>query len=309
MNLKQSLRGLLLFAGLFLFAAGTAGAFCTPVVYLFRHAEDFDNKSALTPVGDAHADLYPDMVADFGAANHYCPVGFVYALYDKRPNGDPGTVNPLETARPLAIAACYNLAIYANLSTSATCGGNGAKPRMALENGKKLYEYLGATRSEQEANGATGAELRNELINRTPAGGGMSSAIFWTSQGLNILGQALVPGFTEIPGCSVPSSECNKLPKPPRNAVYVFKYSGSLPPSDNSAFVPPTSPAQYVQCYNVDISHLKGPPSGNTYYCRIGLDGGGNLPEIKDLDGLLGMICDTTGLGYANVENYYGPCD
>jgi hypothetical protein len=228
-------------------------------------------------------------------------------MYDVKPDGQPGTINPRDTAEFLAIAACYNLALYTNSNPAITCAGDGSKPRTELANGRKLYEYLGATGPEQNANSATGPQLRSELINLTQVGGGLSSAIFWTSQGLNVLGQAIVPGFTGIPGCSVPPPPTCGKPKPPRNAVYVFEYTGSLPPSDNSAFIPPANPAQYLQCFNIDINDPTAPPKGKDYYCREGFNSEGDLPEIKMLDGLLGKICDTTSL-HVVKSNYFGPC-
>jgi hypothetical protein len=78
----------------------------TPVVYAFRHAEDF--KTNLTLVGRQHADLYPAMVDSFGAARNYCPVGFVYSMYETNPDGSPGTNNPFQTAQPLADSACID---------------------------------------------------------------------------------------------------------------------------------------------------------------------------------------------------------
>ena len=284
-------------------------ASCTPVVYLFRHAEDEMEVNDLTEVGDAHAELYPGMVNGFGAAQDYCPVGFVYALNDKKPDGSKGTINPRDTAMFLAITACYNRALATNTNQGVLCDEDGLKPRMTLANGQKLFEFLGATKSEQAANGATAAQFRAELINEATVGGGLSTTIFWTSEGLNVLGQAVTPGFKDIPGCTEASStKCSK-PKPPRNAVYVFEYSGSFPPSDSSAFIPTGRPDQYLQCFNVNPKKPTTPPveANATYYCHVGLDGGGNLPDIKQLDGLLGKICDTTGLPFVR-DNYFGPC-
>jgi hypothetical protein len=98
-------------------------------------------------------------------------------------------------------------------------------PRTALENGGKLYEYLGAKPSEggtpKAGVSATSPQLLAELISR--ADSGLSTAIFWTSQGLNVLGQAIVPGFTGIPGCStLPLQDNCKDLKAPRNAAYVL---------------------------------------------------------------------------------------
>ena len=105
---------------------------------------------------------------------------------------------------------------------------------MALKNGEKLYEYLGTDKKEQNAEAgksATFDDLRAELLSNmsyvpptsnVDAQTGLSSAIFWTSQGLNVLGQGIAANFKGIP----------VDPKPPRNAVYVFEYQ-------DGAFTPP----------------------------------------------------------------------
>jgi hypothetical protein len=249
------------------------------------------------------------MLADLGGANNYCPVAFVYSTYEINPDKGQGTSNPYETARPLAIAACYN---FPNVSSEslATCN---FFPRTALENGGKLYEYLGANKSEQGTPlagiSATGPQLLKELTGRAVTDG-VSIAIFWTSQGLNVLGQAIVPGFTGIPGCSkLPAAdECKKL-KAPRNAAYVFVFNGS-------GFDAPEAITQYVQCFNVHINFAVSPsklvgPSGTTYYCGNGDDGTGSLPSISEqegLDSLLGKICDTSKLMFTGPRGYYGYC-
>jgi hypothetical protein len=301
---------LFLCGSLLSFISSAAAQACTPVVYAFRHAEDLEAPgNGLTSVGQQHAFLYPAMVADFGGANSYCPVAFVYSTYEINPDKGQGTSNPYETARPLAIAACYN---FPNVSSAslATCN---FFPRTALENGGKLYEYLGANKSEQGTPlagiSATGPQLLKELTGRAVTDG-VSIAIFWTSQGLNVLGQAIVPGFTGIPGCSkLPATdECKKL-KAPRNAAYVFVFNGS-------GFDAPEAITQYVQCFNVHINFAVSPsklvgPSGTTYYCGNGDDGTGSLPSIgkqEGLDSLLGQICDTSKLIATGPRGYYGYC-
>jgi hypothetical protein len=91
-NLKTRAAGrLALFGSLFFCVFGAlAQGLCTPVVYVFRHAEDTNPPShkpifTLTPVGKRHADLYKDMVPAFGAAqaNGFCPLGKVYAATTK----------------------------------------------------------------------------------------------------------------------------------------------------------------------------------------------------------------------------------
>lgn len=96
---------LVLFCGFFLFTSSIR-AQCTPVVYAFRHAEDVAIGTALTRVGVQHADLYPLMVGKFDDAHNYCPVEWVYSMYDINPDGSPGTTNPFQTAEPLAFDAC-----------------------------------------------------------------------------------------------------------------------------------------------------------------------------------------------------------
>src|SRR5215469_13962659 len=99
---------------LFSSAKATAQSFpCTPVVYAFRHAEDNETVPgvlpSLTAVGDQHANLYPEMISDFEQTQGYCPVGWVYSMYDTKPDGNPGTTNPYSTAAPLAQVACNNI--------------------------------------------------------------------------------------------------------------------------------------------------------------------------------------------------------
>jgi hypothetical protein len=332
MNTKHILiYSLVSFCSTLLFISSARAQPCTPVVYAFRHAEDF--KRNLTLVGRQHANLYPAMVASSQLANNYCAVGFVYSMYYKNPNGSLGTNNPFETAEPLANVACYNLAFYTNSNPASTCGGSGSEPRTAGVNGGKMYEFLGAKTSEQTSKegvppnagkSATGPELLDGLIKTMHVGGGLSSAIFWTSEGLNVLGQAIVPGFTGIPGCSVPPPDDTKCPADkgtaPRNAAYVFVFNGS-------GFDPPDI-TQYVQCFNVRITKfstpptLEGPPTvttggETTYWCGNGGRGTGNLPAtsslesldatFKGLDLLQGKICDTSSLP-GRDPNYYGFC-
>ena len=307
-NIKTTLFYFLIgFVSISLFFSSTAAAaLCTPVVYAFRHAEDQDRD--LTKVGDRHANLFPSMLWSFGAAHDYCPVGYVYSMYNIRADGHPGTNNPLQTAEPLANVACYTRAIYFNDSPDKQCSGSGFEPSMALLNGRNLYEHLGATTVEKNANGATGPQLLEELIKRAPAGGGLSSAIFWTSEGLHDLGKAIAPG-TDIPVKTDTFS-------PPRNAVYAFVFNGT-------GFEPivQNDINQYVQCFNVHLigfapEKLVG-PGGTTYYCGNGQHGTGNLPSAlnaetalaqKGLDMLDGMFCDTSNLTSTGPAGYYGSC-
>jgi hypothetical protein len=110
---------------------------------------------------------------------------------------------------------------------------------------------------------------------------------------------------TRIP----PKIEGNGDSGPPKNAVYVFEYSGGV-------LNPPKSLTRYVQCFNINVNKPTGLPGGTEYYCRKGLGvdrdsasigNRGDLPEITDFSPLEGHICDTTNLPLVK-ENYYGPC-
>ncbi len=305
-------------------SSASAQTACTPVVYAFRHAEDSGRN--LTLVGRQHASLYPAMVAGFGTSHDYCPVGYVYSMYEMNPDGSAGTNNPFQTAQPLAAFICGEAAFFAGLDPYTTCLGSASEPHTALASangGGNLYEYLaieGAPRTTQPS--ATGSQLRDELVQH--AGEGFSSAIFWSSQGLNVLGQAIAPGFTGIPGCSTlpPKDSCKNL-KAPRNAAFVFEFNGS-------SFEAPENVKQYVQCFNVHITDFSTPPmldgptppapigpGPTTYYCGNEIGGTGNLPStsgeglaqtFKYLDLLLGKICDTTNLIKTGPQGYYGYC-
>ncbi len=327
---------LVLFCSLFVVAGqSSADGVCTPVVYAFRHAEDFNptqeeidkgaDPTELTPAGEAHAELYPEMIFDFEHTHGYCDVGWVYSMYDRKPNTDPGTTNPYSTAAPLAGVACSNFweAILdagfgipgSPLPDPDSCGSRpnlppeewitgGSFPRMALRSGGKLYEFLGTIPAEQGGpsgpprggKSATFDDLRVELLQdifwilETSSGETQpprfSVAIFWTSQGLNVLGQGIVQGFTGIP----------ETPKPPRNAVYVFELE-----EPTAVLVPPTNVGQYLQCFNVN-KDKKLVNDGN-YYCSLSGTSmfDKNNPFIltkEDLKAipLRGRICDTTEL-------------
>lgn len=304
-TLLCSLTGVVVLSLLF---SSMAAAACTPVVYAFRHAEDLKTGTGLRPVGVEHADRYDEMLEHFTSDTNYCPVGFVYAMYNKNPNGSPGTENPFQTAEPLAFRACYIYALAQGvLNPDIACSGSpefsAALPRMQLENGAKLYEYLGTTGAEQKAgNSATKDQLRAELLRNASLG--LSSALFWTSQGLPTLGTAIADG-TNIP----PKIEGNGDSGPPKNAVYIFEYSGGI-------FNPPKSLTKYVQCFNINIEHPEGSPGGTEYYCRKGernnpdsasIGNRGDLPAITDFPPLEGRICDTSHLPFVK-DNYYGPC-
>jgi hypothetical protein len=136
---------------------------------------------ALTPTGQAHAELYPQMITDF----HFPPQGFcevekVYATTTADKVGDCGggcvsATNAFDTAKPLALAVMSTVPI-----TTVGPVGPGAY---------QLYEYLGnehtaPTESKTDYFTDTAIALHTELV--ATANRHKSSAIFWTSQGLHV---------------------------------------------------------------------------------------------------------------------------
>ena len=120
MNTKYALMSEAIGGGLLLISE-SAIAQCVPVVYAFRHAEDLDpvtddlpeytdntppsnsgKPHSLTRIGALHANLYVEMVRSLEIAQDYCFVSTVYAIHPKKPDGNYGTTNPYYTGRPLA---------------------------------------------------------------------------------------------------------------------------------------------------------------------------------------------------------------
>jgi hypothetical protein len=192
----------------------------------------------------------------------------------------------------------------------------------------KLFEYLGNgndepldSKSDLYTN-PTASALRAALV--ATANLEQSSAIFWTSQGLHVLGGAIINKNSAVP-------RKNGWTLPPRNAVYLFKAIGSAPnitgfedTRTTDTHTPPS--AVYIQCFNwvgatnqpdITPQPVQGfiPPDGSpltqNYYCGFGdlsSPGGkptegcsvtdpnadcGDIPFAKTGD-LLGKICDTT---------------
>jgi len=281
MTRKKALSySLLFFCGSLLSFISSANA-CTPVLYAFRHAEDLNGPpTVLTPVGMAHANLYVEMITAFELSKNYCPVGSVYSVNPVKPGGEKGTTNPYFTARPLA-----NVVMNLN-------------PIIEVDN-KPIDEFL-------ETSNIGAIHFREVMIDKVAAGS--SVAIFWTSQGLHNLGEAIAPG-TDIPGCSVPPPvrpECED-PKPPRNAAYIFEYNGS------GSFVAPGKPDQNIQCFNWANFRAPGDMSSTKYYCGNASNpnlGPSDHPiEDKYLYKLHGRICDTSDLKPVTEPGYYGYCE
>lgn len=244
---------------------------CTPVVYGFRHAEDFNPSPApsggpygfLTRTGATHADLYPAMITALGTAKGYCPVTKVYAASSTK---DPakgyinytGAVNSFCTARPLAKSlpnqqnwmlplnnmGSSNNSLCVNARTGEVEGPLTSSDPIMFIGDVGLDQYL-------TGNGS-GTLLFNALLAnaQTPTPG--SSAIFWTSQGLHALGNAIINGGSQSPlSSNVPEKQNKNLPG--RNVVYIFKPK----PQDTSGNWTGASPTgfsdtsnNYFQCFN-----------------------------------------------------------
>jgi hypothetical protein len=258
-------------------ASGLSAVGCTPVVYAFRHAEDQNGPpTVLTPVGMQHANLYSEMLTSFEITQDFCPVRYVYAVNPTKPpseGGGTGTTNPKFTARPLAN-------IVMNLD-----------PIITL-NGVNIGEFLTPA--------AAASDFQEEMINK--AAGGSSVAVFWTSQGLHALGEAIAPG-TNLPVKDDPT-----LGTPPRNAAYVFAYfinSEGFP-----AFRVITNVKQYVQCFNTGTFTSNFSP--DQYYCGKNTSNLSELISKSDLYKLHGRICDTAHLKAITPPppqgTYYGYC-
>jgi len=285
-------------ASLLSFVSSARAQPCTPVVYAFRHAEDVSGtapqsdcfpgsavkcSTALKPTGKEHANLYVEMITSFEHLKNYCPVATVYSVNPVLPNGSGGTNNPFYTGRPLANTVMN------------------ADPIITID-GNKLDEFLTQV---------TPQNLRTELVDQMTLG---SVAVFWTSDGLHDLGNAIVEGFTGIP---VKNKDAGV---PPRNAVYVFEYDG------HGAFTPPTNVApyldstQYVQCFNWATFRAVGDVSSTKYYCGKPKPAGSISDSIGDVNlyKLHGRICDTctsfsdtcpSPLKTVESTDYYGYCE
>ena len=317
-NVRTAGCALVLFGSLVLCASSVWGQACTPVVYAFRHAEDWNPTSApytaLTPTGQAHAALYPTMIHDFQAANNFCPVTKVYATATVKKDNSAGTTNPFETARPLARAVMS------------------ADPITTVTDGKvyPLFEYVVGDQAPTNLDylaSMPASALRKALL--ATAKSGESSAIFWTSQGLHVLGGVIINKES-----NVPKKDKNARPptNPPRNAVYLFTAVGSASNitgfSDTPSYstrLPDIASSVYVQCFNhvepnhcPDIENKTLPdnfihdpdvttsPPTPLYVCGYGSQsdlGGkpdvcqngqcGTIPNNRNQD-IKGKICNTT---------------
>jgi hypothetical protein len=263
-HIKQLL--ISLFALGIFYSNAAQAQFCTPTIYLFRHAED---QNGLTSVGRTHANLYPMMINQLQITATACAVQRVFAMWDR--NGH-GTENPYYTALPLAQAV----------------GGMSYVPEMYvtdMDNHKYyLCEYPMDPPCEQEPgfdrNALSNSSLYSYLSAYFQKHTDASVAIFYTSQGMPAVSGVLgvfpvvvncpnAPGqctekLPPTPACPLPTSkettdyECyqteNRLlswPGIQRSSVDIFEYSGNR-------FVKQYNPisTNYTQIQNL-LGHLK----------------------------------------------------
>jgi len=343
----------LVFFGVLVFSASAAPAqTCTPVVLAFRHAEDTNPPNppgpifALTPTGTKHADLYAEnnsgdpesgMVFAFVDHNGFCKVTKVYATSKVTKNpcntNCASASNAFDTASPLAKSVM-----------------SGADPITKVGNdpndvNTQLWEYLGNGQNPKPTlpinyNTTVAGQLRNELL--ATAKRGESSAIFWTSQGLHVLGGVIIDGTSIVPDknadAGTPHAGTPHAGTPPRNAVYLFTAvkdsEGNLKfddtPSKSTTRDPVLSTSVYVQCFNrvekTDSPLLQPTPrftvpppficgfgtNSNLGYtgknCAVGAQCG-TIPNDQNSD-LKGRICNTTTdiLENTSASEIFGEC-
>jgi hypothetical protein len=349
---------------------------CTPVVYVFRHAEDYTPNPAinlngdgftcpdkdkngncgpygqLTQTGATHASIYPSMITNF-QANHkaltdedFCPVQVVYAANPSKGSVTntmnlKGADNAFCTARPLARSVNEK---HSELFPSNTFNEDETlkdkllkrmcndlddnfvvkhsplqpnDPIVFVKVGSNLVgldEYLGTTVVSKQSNTINyktdvAEALRANLVSTAKTGG--SSAIFWTSQGLHVLGSVIINANSVVPqktfddGTKITGA--TYYGTPPRNAVYIFKAK-----DDKSGFndTPDVAreddqgdkAANWVQCFNhVEEGYNKlgntspnffpakfpigGDPAGQRYYCGYGTQSDLGAKPSKDYCG------------------------
>jgi hypothetical protein len=336
---------LVVFGSLVLFTSAAPAQMCTPVVYVFRHAEDTNPPNppgpifALTPTGQAHAALYPTEVTDFEAApNNFCKVAKVYATTIVDKTGDCGSncknaTNAFCTARPLAcfVATGDASQCTSSLADPTVCTNKPSNPPITRVGGFELYEYLGNGNnapSNPDYSTPVATAFRDELL--ATARAGQSSAIFWTSQGMHVLGGVIIKAAKGSAGSNVPAKDGNAIP--PRNSAYIFTAVGSgsnLKFSDTPLASRDNMPSSfYVQCYNhVEPDPAAPPPvprfTDPYYYCGFGTaqsNLGGKPPDScqvnvqcgtihNDENSMIkGKICNTTALLPPSGTSIFGRC-
>ncbi len=293
---------------------------CTPVAYLFRHAEEGApatniDQNTLLPAGNQHAALYAGMIQRMQSKLGYCPLLDVFAMARKNapnaasfPNG-LGTTNPYFTAKPLA-----NTVTSTNPITS-------TNPNVTEEIGVQqtdyiLYEYLPYE--------STRDDLR-EII-KDAVESSHSVAIFWSSQGMNEVAEVL--------GDPIPAYAHNSVPalpkdyKAPRNSVFVFSNYNPSELAEPGAKVfgrfdtisisstdrLKATTGRFIQCFdyipgaNLDLD-FSLPESATKYYCKFNENLSDYKPPIPpaQLSRLKGAICDANNLKpYGDPAVYIG---
>ena len=244
---------------------------CNAVAYLFRHAEDLNGikktwpfQVTLATSGQAHAQLYIEMMNKFQQQNFSCPVKVVYALNPRNFDGSNGTSNPYWTAEPLAQMAQATL-------DSTLENANAIITVQVMDDTLKLTEYLNHGEGQQFVD-----DIKGRLNNQ------QSVAIFWTSQGMCAVAERL--------GVDLPTPyTCDEVDpkKPPRNSVFQFDYSVS-----GGKF---TNVTEYAQCFNFNADPTVNSFTNGTYYCQYSF----NLQDWEGIAGfsnklqkISGRICD-----------------
>ena len=344
-DVRASGWALVLLGSLAFWTSNAWGQACRPVVYVFRHAEDTllnpplpkpppspPELFALTPPGKKHAELYPDMIRGFAAVQQHCPVTHVYSTTKepKLSTPDPCSPNCTSATNAFDTATPSARAFMSPSSEPITVVFNPAGVQY------RLYEFLGNSNGKEappedktDYSTDVARALREVLLANVRRG--ESSAIFWTSEGLHVLGGAIFGATSNVP------RKERGVYTPPRNAVYVF-----MPSSDGQSFgdTPGPFPAsRYVQCFNhVEAEPHVFPNPGflpeGTYACGFGsiqsnLDGEPpstcpsclftNPPTCQaecgkisrdDIPRIKGKICDTTALvPGTRTATTYGQCE
>jgi len=260
---------------------------CTPVAFLFRHAEDYDgtpqnpinppfNKD-LTPAGYRHADIYghyrygfyEGMVNDYSIYKNYCKVSRVYAMYDYNKDGGPGTPNPRLTATPLSAGCCFQSPLM-------------EVDVVVVNKTKKypLYEHV----SEEGDGGLDEGRLLEAI---TPIlNSGNSIAIFWTRQGMGDVAKALLENNQTLIPIILPN--ISDL----RSSVNIFKWSAQEMFTEFSSTG--KNKLSKIQCFNVnpDTGFLTVDP--RRFNCmKSGFINKNNNMSDYALTNLKGHICET----------------
>jgi hypothetical protein len=246
---------LLVASSIFFLNPPTQAQACTPTVFLFRHAEDQTNKKTnlpeLTPAGEEHAALYPEMVSQDLSTTSDCPIKRVLAMYNLNTDGSKGTTNPQKTAEPLAKHCC------------------GSEPEMYLADifGNKffLYELISSSPNGGLAPEAIGFFGRIFYALQATLNSEASVAIFWTQKGIPDVSQALgvppvlIPGVPpDNPSASLSwpgrlRSSVNKFTWTGNGYVALYPFTVQNPPTSRLDIKP-------AQCF-------KSGPGSTKYHC------------------------------------------